>query len=418
MDDYVICIPTYRRAKICKQRTLNALARNNIDSHHIFVYVVEEEYDLYKETLDDATYNQIIIGVKGLVCQRQFIANQWAENKHILYLDDDVENFDLSLTEHKTLDDFIKHAFAKCIELHSFIWGVYPVFNPFFRKSKLDMTTQLNFIIGAFYGVINRPTCEKLYLSLTNENAGKEDVERTLKYFINDGIVLRFNKIGFKTKYYGADGGGLGKFKDRLKPMADACEKLQAMYGDYGKIKVRKNKMSEFVLKPLKTTINLSAEDLIVTQLPAFDMTSVYDLCKKTVFSPKRNRTNRLGFPEYRGAIFGNVRGRFNGITALSLDSRKRPELYAELVRVGGLICPFPFNKIQLNYNLQCPPHKDSGNESKSLLISFGEYTGGEIVVEGTKYSAYHTPTIFDGCKLTHYNEPHIGNKYSLVYFS
>jgi hypothetical protein len=34
-------------------------------------------------------------------------------------------------------------------------------------------------------------------LNITSSNGQKEDVERTIKYFINDGIVLRFNKVGF-----------------------------------------------------------------------------------------------------------------------------------------------------------------------------------------------------------------------------
>jgi len=91
-------------------------------------------------------------------------------------------------------------------------------------------------------------------LTITAENGQKEDVERTLKYFINDGIVLRFNKIGFKTKYYGKEG-GLGRFENRLKPMEMASKKLKENYSDFGNIKVRKNGMYEFVLKkilPLK----------------------------------------------------------------------------------------------------------------------------------------------------------------------
>jgi hypothetical protein len=33
-------------------------------------------------------------------------------------------------------------------------------------------------------------------------------------------------------------------------------------------------------------------------------------------------------------------------------------------------------------------------------------------------YNAYHTPTIFDGSKLEHWNNTFEGNKYSLVFFS
>jgi len=51
------------------------------------------------------------------------------------------------------------------------------------------------------------------------------------------------------------------------------------------------------------------------------------------------------------------------------------------------------------------------------MLLSFGNYEGGKIVVEGTEYNAYHTPTIFNGSTMEHWNTPIHGNKYSLVFF-
>ena len=147
-------------------------------------------------------------------------------------------------------DDFIKEAFDECIKHHAFIWGVYAVFNPFFRKARKEMTTELNYIVGAFYGIINRPKLKSIQLTITKENGQKEDVERTIKYFIEDGIVLRFNKIGFTTKYYGKEG-GLGRFEERIKPMRDACKRLEEKYSDYGHTKVRGNGMAEFVLKKI-----------------------------------------------------------------------------------------------------------------------------------------------------------------------
>lgn len=253
MNDYIICIPSYKRGKICNERTLKTLNANNIDPKIIYVYVAnEEEYDIYKTTLNDSFYNKLIIGEKGLVQQRQFISNQWPTNKHIVFLDDDIEYIDVSLLENNNnLDSFINHAFSLSIKHKSYIWGVYAVYNPYWRKMRREMTTELNYICGGFYGIINRPSLEEIQLIITKEDGQKEDVERTIKYYINDGIVLRFNKVGIKTKFYGKEG-GLGTFKERLKPMADACERLKEKYGDYGKIKVRKNGMTEFVLKKIK----------------------------------------------------------------------------------------------------------------------------------------------------------------------
>tara|TARA_R110002126_G_scaffold153654_1_gene300782 strand:- start:210 stop:962 length:753 start_codon:yes stop_codon:yes gene_type:complete len=249
--DYIICIPSYERATICNQKTLTTLHNNNINPELIYVYVANEiEFDIYLNFVDKKFYNKIIVGVPGLAQQRQFIMDQFPENKQIIFMDDDVEFIDLSFTNYLNLENFFQNAFQTCIFQKSFIWGVYPVFNPFFRKPRKEITTHLTYIVGAMYGIINRPNLQSIKLNITLDTSQKEDIERSIKYFIEDGIVVRFNKIGFKTKYYGKTG-GLGTFKNRLEPMKQACIKLNEIYSDYGKIKIRSSGMHEFVLKKL-----------------------------------------------------------------------------------------------------------------------------------------------------------------------
>ena len=116
--------------------------------------------------------------------------------------------------------------------------------------------------------------------------------------------------------------------------------------------------------------------------------------------------------------MWGIIKPRFKAKPEMSLYSRKYPDIYEEIVKIGKEICPFEFKTIQLNKDCQCPPHKDEKNQSKSIIVSFGKYTGGEIIIEGVIYNAYHTPLEFDGTTQTHWNNPHIGTKYSLIYFS
>jgi hypothetical protein len=230
------------------------LKTNHIPASKVYVYVAnKEEYDEYVKVLDKKLYNKLVVGIKGLVPQRQFIMEEWPEGKHIVFFDDDVASIDLkmsSIFKGKTLDYFFKHAFKETKAHKAYIWGVYPVFNPFFRKAREELSTCLNYIVGAFYGIINRPKLKSIQLTLTKENGQKEDVERTIKYFKEDGIVLRFNRVGFITKYYGKSG-GLGTFDDRLKPMLEASKKLKAEYPEYGEISTKKNGMTEFRLKKI-----------------------------------------------------------------------------------------------------------------------------------------------------------------------
>ena len=423
--DYIICVPSYKRNTICNQRTLATLSRHKIDPTKIYVYVADQdEYENYISVLDKTKYNELRIGIKGLVAQREFISNDWNENQYILSIDDDIEEVDLSLTMHNTLDAFIRHAFEKCIENKSFIWGVNPVFNPFFRQGeeRKIMTTYLNFIIGAFYGFINRPHCEEIKLTITEINAGKEDIERSIKYFIKDNIVLRFNKVAIKTKYYGNDGGGLGNFKDRLKPMADACVLLKQNYEKYGKIKVKKNGMSEFVLNRLESKILSTplSPPVVYEKMDISLFKELEELFSKTKIPIIVGRSNRLGFPKRRGMVLGQVRGRFNGIVGLSYCSKKYSKIYEAVVKLGKSISPpFDFKTIQVNNNLVCPKHFDSKNVGESILLSFGNYEGCNIMIEEEKYDSKYTPIRFNGSLLEHYNtDDLVGNKYSLVFFN
>lgn len=253
--DYVIAIPSYKRSKICNARTLTTLHKHCIPKHLITIFVVDDDLADYQLECTYNYYNELIVGEKGLVNQREYISRHYPENTRIISLDDDIESIDLSLTEFDSLDSFFRFAFAECERLQSYIWSVYPVYNPFFRKDRPDITANLSYLIGAFYGYINRRN-DSLTLQITRDG-NKEDVERTILYYLLDGIVLRFNKVGFKTKYYGNDGGGLGKFKDRLESMKRYAIAINEKYPDFTRIKIRKNGMYEIVFKRIKYPLNL-----------------------------------------------------------------------------------------------------------------------------------------------------------------
>lgn len=254
-SNYVVCVPSYKREQICKEKTLTMLKNNKISTKKVYVFVAnKKEYEIYKKTIPKNMYNKLIIGIKGLIPQRHYIERYFPKDTNIVFLDDDVESVDMSLSnlfKNKTLDYFFKYAFKTCRKENAFIWGVYPVYNPFFREGRKEITTHLSYIVGAFYGVINRPNKKSLKLTLTKKTNGqKEDVERTIKYFIEDEKVVRFNRIGFKTKYYG-NVGGLGDFEKRLIPNKVGSEILKKKYPEFGDIKIRKNGVYEFNLKKL-----------------------------------------------------------------------------------------------------------------------------------------------------------------------
>ena len=144
----------------------------------------------------------------------------------------------------------------------------------------------------------------------------------------------------------------------------------------------------------------------------------LYEMLQKIRITPRRDK-HRRGFPKHRADTFGLVRKRFTGKIELSSASIKHLHVYEELQRVGRAIEPsFPFTSIHVNHNVTCPRHVDSNNVGRSLIVAFGKYTGGQLVIEDEVIDTFCHPVVFDGSKKTHWNLPHIGDKYSLVFYN
>ena len=404
----MIAIPTKGRHLIIQQ-TLKTLAE--IDPDLIYIFVVENEYDLYRNAVDKKY--RIIIGENGLVNQRKFIENYFPAGSHIVFLDDDIKSVDL--VGYPDLNTFFSAAFAECIANDCFIWSVYPVWNKYFREKRPRVNTCLTYMIGAFYGVINRPNDPDLQIKIcTNDN--KEDVERSLLYFKKDGIVLRYNQIGINTTYFGSVG-GIGTLKDRMYDNNINTHLLLEKY-DCGKLKIRKSGLCEFVFKPIKA-YKKDTEIQILDQIHPEEFSLLYEMLE-SISLPMTNANNtRRGFAFHRSTGFGIIRQRHTNNLEISYYSKKYPEIHAEMERIGNKFCPFKYTSIHTNKNVVCPPHRDGANKGKSMLLSFGEYTGCNIVVEGTKLNADCQPIIFNGADLEHWNtDDLVGTKYSLVFYN
>lgn len=412
-----ICIPTFNRSDMLLNKTLATLNNNNIDSNLIYIFVIKSQFDLYKKIVGNE-YN-IVVGVSGLVNQRLFIENYFEVGEHLIFMDDDVSEIDLTMTEYNTLQEFFNFAFQFCVDNNSFIWSLYPVFNPFFRKSKTPITTHLTFCIGSIYGIINRPNHPKLQISTYTNLDEKEDAFRTLLYFILDGIVVRFNTIGFKTKFYNTIG-GMGTVKQRINNSIEACQILLQHFSEYGKISVRKSGINEFNMKKVKSF----NPDRSVTLLPKIDdklIDSLYYELQQITIKKLGISNVRLNFKATnRSVVFGVSKGRFSGVVGPSAASKKYPQIWELIQKIGKeLPTNFEYNSVFVNHNVICPEHKDSNNVGKSILLSFGDYLGAEIVIDGTKYDANRQPVLFNGSLLPHYNTNDlVGNKYSLVFFN
>ena len=97
---YIIVIPSYNRANLLNKKTLKVLNEYHIPRNVIYVFVAnKEEEEIYKKTLNLDYYGHLIVGVKGLKNQRNFISSYFKEGNEILNLDDDIGGF--KILKHK-----------------------------------------------------------------------------------------------------------------------------------------------------------------------------------------------------------------------------------------------------------------------------------------------------------------------------
>jgi len=255
---YKLIIPTYKRAETLKNKTMAYLKKTNINAKNIFIYVAnKEEKELYENTIDKNSYAEIIIGKRGLPQQRNFIQKTHKIGENLFMLDDDLKSIkmkvnDKVLTEINDLDSFINFAFDICNKNKTRYFGTYPVDNPYFMKNVI--TFDLRYIVANISGTVNNhdifrdegEECE----ARKNFTAGKESHEMTIKYFLADKSIARFNYIAPTSTYWGGEGGH--QVSRNIKGEKAATEWLYKKYPQYFKKVLRKNGMWDLVIKRKK----------------------------------------------------------------------------------------------------------------------------------------------------------------------
>jgi len=201
---YRIAIPSYNRAEAIRKRTLNYLIDVcNIKTNIIDVFVAnDKQYEEYKY-LEELGVN-VIVGVRWLHKQRNYIQEYYDEGEFIVQFDDDIDALKIKKGKKtevlKSLDQIIRIGFNECLKHKTKLFGVGAVDNHFFMDTKIS--TNLKLCVGACFGII---IDHDKTLSLTLEE--KEDYERTIRHFLKFGKVVRLNMIATKTTYYKGAGG-------------------------------------------------------------------------------------------------------------------------------------------------------------------------------------------------------------------
>ncbi len=241
--DYKICIPTFNRPKILRERTVDLLRRTNgyFLLHKVILFFEnEEQVSLYLDAFEDEWWKKwissrkVITNTEGIGAKRNFIRKYAKDEKlvNVFCIDDDIDEFYFFEDPVQDLDDFLQTAFKETKKKKLNCWGVSAFHNPFYLKD--NTTTNLKYICGAFYGFIvdqDKPVLQTSYNHY-------EDFEFSILHFIRDGGVLRYNGYAIKTKYFGEGGinQSYGGLENRKKDMKEAGERFVSEYPNYSRL--------------------------------------------------------------------------------------------------------------------------------------------------------------------------------------
>lgn len=118
-----------------------------------------------------------------------------------------------------------------------------------------------------------------------------------------------------------------------------------------------------------------------------------------------------------RSLVFGKGRVRKKPGLVEFISNTRYPEIYKEILRLKQIICNNEeYNVIVLNHNFECAKHTDK-NKSDSIAIGFGNYQGGNLVINDVPNNIKYNSVKFDGNQSPHYVSPiTFGNRYSLIF--
>lgn len=252
---FVVAVPSYARAGICKDQTLELLKKLKVPKQDIYIFVADEEQEQIYRVVTMNEYN-IVVGVPGISAQRRFYLNYFPKDTRVLSLDDDISELlqkdgDKLVPFDGDFSTFVESAFDLCEKEGARLWGINPVMNAFYMGD--ETVVGLRFICANFMG-----TYAGDWVHCDPERrmtSSGEDHHSTLRAFIRHGAVVRFDYLCPKTKYW-AQGGIDAMVKhtegiDRATRHSEELHWVESRYPDLAKVKLKNGLAVSMRLKPI-----------------------------------------------------------------------------------------------------------------------------------------------------------------------
>ena len=212
-----LCIPSYNRPDMLKNKTLRFLQKVGYPSEQIYIFVASDDERLRYQTANPG-YN-LIVGVLGLKQQRQFICDWLDDDEIYIGMDDDVSGIK---SIGKSFTNIIRDALEIIESRRTGLYGILPKDDT--RCFKDNTTNHLSFVIGCLFICRNHKDIQ------LHGNCETDDYERCILYYIKYGHIFRYRGAGVSSVYQGTSGGDKKGFIKRKK---EAVTYLLKMYPGY-----------------------------------------------------------------------------------------------------------------------------------------------------------------------------------------
>eukprot|EP00927_Polykrikos_kofoidii_P040396 TRINITY_DN34540_c0_g2_i1.p1 TRINITY_DN34540_c0_g2~~TRINITY_DN34540_c0_g2_i1.p1 ORF type:complete len:1202 (+),score=176.10 TRINITY_DN34540_c0_g2_i1:1-3606(+) len=265
---WVVCIRTYGRSGLpeggvmgIRRLTLRVLEAAGLGwaswRQRVHIFVSHEDPDFtsgrYKAALGPTWAPRMIVGLRGADLQVRFMEACFCRGQHVIVCDDNllrIQRFDaggdkLVLQDLRQKDPcelamLFDQAGVEMAAHGAHLWGISQTHNPIYMSTYTSpLSSSLALIFGACFGFICLHEKE-LY---TAYGQVKDDVERTLRYWHRDRVVLRFMKYAISKKHrpgsHMAKKGGISSSLSSDAHALEASVALQRMVYGFARPYVR-----------------------------------------------------------------------------------------------------------------------------------------------------------------------------------
>ena len=201
---FTVAIPSYKRPDIFEAETLTRilLPHGLLDKTVLFLST-QEDYDEYGQRFPEIRRT---LAPRGLMATTNHIMRYFGPGEPFVLMHDDVSDFyeldhaGRRLARVQDLRDVFGRVFAELRASGLSLAGFYPVRAPLWMRKLPAVTRDLRYIYDPVCCLLNPQLC----LSL----GGKGDYELSMRAYLRDGGVLRYNRMCFKTGYFDQRHGG------------------------------------------------------------------------------------------------------------------------------------------------------------------------------------------------------------------